>query len=205
MDFKQSIQTKRVLEVYQLLLEQRQFVDALDFVKQIKFSQSTFSSIINGNRNAPASLQLKICEKFGVNPKYISKGIEPKFIKEIQTPKAFLVPRNLLSTEAVNGRIVFIIDDIIIKKHHNCKSLKDVAKKLKVNSSLLSQIPKYKTIAPAHIIQKLGMAFDVSADWILFNEGNAYRQHNVNSVYNLTRETAIIKGLLSKHTGLPEK
>lgn len=202
MDFNQSIQTKRVLDVYQLLLEQRQFEDAIDFVKQIKFSQSTFSAIVNGKRNAPASLQLKLCEKFGVNPLYLSKGKEPKFLKELQSKKAFLVPRNILSTEAVNGRISYIIDDIIIKKHHDCKSLKDVAKKLKVNPSLLSQIPKYKTIAPAHIIQKLGMAFDVSADWILFNEGNAYRQHNANSIYNLTREVSVIKDLLSTRTGL---
>lgn len=193
----QNIETKRVLEIYKLLNEQRQFIDALDFVTQIKFSQSTFSSVVNGKRNAPASLKLKICEKYGVNPLFLSKGKEPKFTKELQNQKVFFMPKDLLSIQAVNGRIFFIIEDIVIKQHKECRSIKEIAKLLKINASILSQVKKYKTIAPAYIIQKLGIVFDVSADWILFNEGNAYRQHNTNSVYNLKREVAIIKDLLA--------
>lgn len=197
MNFKQNTQTKRVIDVLQTLAEQRIYIGLTDLAKQLKFSQPTLSMVLNGQRNAPASLQLKICEKFAVNPQYLTKGIQPIFVKELQRAKTFLMPKDPLSIQGVNYRITYIIEDIVIKKHHDCQTIKDVAKKLKINQSILSQISKYKTIAPAYIIQKLGMVFDVSADWILFNEGNAYRQHNTNSIYNLKREVAVIKDLLS--------
>ena len=153
--------------------------------------------VMRGKRDAPASLILKLHQVFNISMRFIDYGKEPIFDEEKQFIYKELAPLDPITNKAINDRFYYIISEIAIRNIKHMKNIPDVCKKIGLQPSALYQLRGNNTkLPPTKYIRALGVHFDASADWILFNEGEMFRTDNTHSIYNLKREVEKIKHLL---------
>ena len=81
----QKPETRRFIEVFNLLIKQGIVNSALEFATSIDYLNTSFSSVLNGRRDIPISAINNTCKKYGINRDYLFDGMEPIFTKDLQT------------------------------------------------------------------------------------------------------------------------
>jgi len=90
---EQSVETARVLKVFNELKKAKKIEGVGDFCNKMEFDSSAFSQIKTGNRNAPLSLQHKIIDTFNVNRDFIFNGKEPMFNPIVEVRNKATLPK----------------------------------------------------------------------------------------------------------------
>lgn len=86
---KQTLTTKRFLEVLLILQEKGKDVTQMRLAEILGTTQANISLIKNGHRNVPSQKVPAFCHTYGVNPNYIFMGKLPKIGKAVRTEPSY--------------------------------------------------------------------------------------------------------------------
>lgn len=78
--FKQNVESVRLIEVVDYLIDRQTVESDADFCRKLGFSQKSFSHLRRGKRNAPTELISKMYAILQVNPIFIHSGLGEKVI-----------------------------------------------------------------------------------------------------------------------------
>lgn len=93
----QKPQTKRFVEVFNLLIKNGTVNSAAEFCTTIDYLTSSFSSVIKGRRDIPLSAINAACSRYNINRNYILDGTGPA----INDPNIVAEPKSQYGSDVI--------------------------------------------------------------------------------------------------------